>query len=148
MATGAPNGQPLPPGVCPPPPEPAGAGGSDLSLEGACPFHQSGAATCHAAADDFYALIRRLLPGDRTLDLYTNVEFYHGPGRYDGAQVLLVIQDGPTLYQWSNFRTTAIVASGERSVSIPAAELTTQPGQAGAGPVRLSGLIGCAGAGP
>lgn len=139
------GGQPLPSGICPPTSEPAGAAGSDLTFAGACAFHQAAAAYCRTAPDDFYAFLRRAMGAGATLDLYVNVEFYKGPGTYRRTQALMVVQDGPTLYQWSNYDVTATVARDGRSVTLPPTELLTQPGQAGAGPERLQGSIGCGG---
>ena len=137
-----------PPGLCPPLPEAGASGGSDLVLTGTCAFHHSGQAYCRHVEDDFYVFVRRLLQGGRTLDLYVNVEFYRGPGPYDSVQLMLIAQDGTTLYQWTNFHARATVESGEAALRLPEVRLATEPGMSGGGVVTASGLIRCGAAAP
>lgn len=140
---GSGGGEPLPAAACPPEPEPPAAAGSDLTFTGPCAFHQAGPAYCRAAADDFYVLLKRALPGGRSLDLYVDVEFYRGPGDYPEAQTLLLIQDGTRLYTWSNFRTRATVLPREAAVRMEPAELRPEAGRAGSGVIGMQGTVAC-----
>jgi len=139
---------PFPSGLCPPQAEPAGASGSDAELSGACAFHQAGQVYCRAALDDFYVLVRRLLPDGGTLDLYMDVETYAGPRAYRNVQVLLLVQDGPTLYQWSNFRADGTVTARETSFELPSTQLRPETGRAGSGEETVAGTFACGGAAP
>lgn len=141
------GGAPLPADACPPAAE-AGPPGSDADLAGPCAFHQAGRAYCNATADDLYVVVQRPLPAGRTFALYIDVEFYKGPGGYRDAQSLLIIQEGTTLYTWSNFRTSVTVLPGEAGVRLERTELTPEAGRAGAGVETLTGTLACGGPRP
>lgn len=136
---------PFPGSLCPPQPEPSGASGSDAEFAGPCAFRQAGPVYCRSSLDDFYLLVRRLLPGGASLNLYVNVEFYSGPRSYRNVQVLLLVQDGPTLYQWSNFRAEGTVGAREAWMRLPPTELRPETGRAGSGVETVSGTFACGG---
>ncbi|HLH68389.1 MAG TPA: hypothetical protein VKY90_05035 [Candidatus Dormibacteraeota bacterium] len=142
-AVGEGSGMPLPAGLCPPPPEPSGASGSDFTVDGPCAFHQVGRVYCRTAGDDFYLLLHRSLPEGRTLDLYLDVEYYAGPGTYRETQVLLLIQDKTTIYTWSNFRSVATVEPRGAAVQMPRTELLPEAGRGGDGTEVVVGRLGC-----
>ena len=145
---GGTGGTPLPADACPPLPEAADAAGSNADLSGPCAFHQAGRAYCNATADDLYVVVQRALPSGRTFDLYIDVEFYKGPGAYRDAQTLLIIQEGTTLYTWSNFRTNVTVLPREAGVRLERTDLSPEAGRAGAGVESLSGTLACGGPRP
>jgi hypothetical protein len=147
-AVGEGGGTPLPTGVCPPLAEPSGASGSDFTVSGPCTFHQAARVYCRAAGDDFYVLLSRSLPEGRTLDLYVDVEYYAGPGTYRGAQTLLLIQDGTTIYTWSNFRSEATVEPRGAGVRVPRTELLPEAGRGGSGTEVVGGRLGCGASSP
>jgi len=135
--------RPLPSGVCPPLPEQPGSKGSDAEFTGVCAFHQAGPVNCRTSADDFYVLLRRELSAGRSLSLYANVEGYHGPGAYREVQLLMLVEDAGTIYEWSNFRAQGRVTEREASFVLPATELRSETGRAGAGLESVSGALGC-----
>jgi hypothetical protein len=141
------GGAPLPAGACPPEPE-TDAAGSDASFTGPCAFHQAGRAYCNATQDDLYVVVQRPLPGGRTLSLYIDVEFYKGPGDYRDAQSLLIVQEGTTLYTWSNFRTVLTVLPGQAGVRLDPTDLAAEAGRAGSGVERMNGMLACGGPRP
>ncbi|HXM56047.1 MAG TPA: hypothetical protein VOB72_11710 [Candidatus Dormibacteraeota bacterium] len=143
LGGGGAGGAALPAGACPPVAGVGGASGSDADLAGPCAYHEAGGAYCHAAGDDFYVVVQRPLPAGRTLDLYLDVEFYKGPGAYRDAQMLLLIQEGTTLYTWSNFRTNVTVLPGEAGVRLDRTELTPEAGRAGSGVETVTGTLAC-----
>ena len=139
---GGTGGTPLPADACPPEPD-TGPAGSDADFTGPCAFHQAGRAYCNATADDLYVVVQRSLPAGRTFALYIDVEFYKGPGDYRDAQSLLIVQEGTTLYTWSNFRTTLTVLPREAGVRLGPTDLAPEAGRAGAGVERLTGTLAC-----
>jgi hypothetical protein len=145
---GAAGGSPLPSGACPPAPAPGGAEASDFSFAGPCALRETGRAYCNATADDFYVVVQRPLPAGRTLDLYLDVEFYKGPGAYRDAQALLIVQEGTTLYTWSNFRANVTVLPRESGVRLERTDLSPEAGRAGAGVETVSGTLACGGPRP
>jgi len=136
---------PFPGGLCPPEAERANSSGSSADFGGVCPFHQGGRVYCRSSGDDFYVLLRRALPGGGSLSLYVDVEFYRGPGSYRDVQVLLLVQDAQTIYQWSNFRAQATVAAREGSLRLPRTQLGVESGRAGSGSETVSGTLACGG---
>jgi hypothetical protein len=142
---GSDAGTPLPSGLCPPEPERSGAAGSNADFGGVCAFHQASRVYCRATDDDFYVLLRRQLPNGRSLSLYANVERYHGPGVYRDVQILMLVRDVATIYQWSNFRAEATVTARETSFRLPLTELRSETGRAGAGVETASGTFACGG---
>ena len=137
------GGAALPAGACPPLADAAAGSVSSADLAGPCAFHEAGRAYCRAAADDFYLVVQRELPAGRTFDLYLDVEFYKGPGDYRDAQTLLIIQEGTTLYTWSNFRTNVTVLPREAGVRLDRTDLAPEAGRAGAGVETVTGTLAC-----
>jgi hypothetical protein len=133
----------LPAGACRPLAAGGGPSGSDADLAGPCPFHEAGSAYCHAVGDDFYVVRQRPLPAGRALDLYLDVEFYEGPGAYRDTQTLLLVQEGTTLYTWSNFRMEVAVLPGEAGVRLARTELAPEAVRAGVGVETLTGALAC-----
>jgi len=58
---------------------------------------------------------------------------------------LLLVQDGPTLYQWSNFRAEGTVGAREAWMRLPPTELRPETGRAGSGIETVSGTFACGG---
>ena len=93
--------------ACPPPGDPAGP--DDFTVTGPCGFRQREPVSCEASPDDLYiAFTRKSGPG-ATLVFYLNVENYHGPGEYNGAEMFLASQSSTSIYRWSNDRTHVTV---------------------------------------
>ena len=139
-----------------------GASFSELTFTGTCAFEHHGPATCHAAGDDYYAVLYRPLEDGNELELYINVEFYTGPGTYDRkVEVLALVRRGTSLYRWSNEQATVTLGYGQgglstsdksaaqaqggtpTTVQLAPTVLTAQPGTATRGTLTLTGIIGC-----
>ncbi len=111
---------------CPPPPE-ASPGPSAFTAAGPCTFKHRGAVACEALGDDFLVTLSRKAAGGATLMVYINVEHYHGPGDYSGAQIFLGLQDKFNIYRWSSDKLSITVGSGQESVTLPATSLEAEP---------------------
>lgn len=111
---------------CPPPPEDS-SGPSSLSVTGPCAFQHRGRVSCEARADDFYVSLSRKAARGATLMVYINVEKYHGPGSYDGAEMFVGVQDKTSIYRWSGDRLTITVGPGEGFVVLPTTRLDAEP---------------------
>jgi hypothetical protein len=159
----APNQVPWQPAFCEVVPEAEKAGSfSDLTASGTCSFRYVGPAECRGKADDYYAIIERRLVGGYKLELYINVEYYTGPGTYDGkVEILALVRRGLSLYRWSIQHATATLGLGEGGLStvdkdakqaqattptvvqLPPVELAAEPGTPTSGTITLSGTLGC-----
>ena len=114
------------PEACPPPAETSSGPGS-LSVTGPCAFEHRAPVSCESTPDDFIVAMTRKAARDATLVVYLNVEKYHGPGKYDGAQMFVAVQDGTSLYRWSSDTLDATVGPGEAFVSLSRARLEAEP---------------------
>lgn len=114
------------PDACPPPAD-AASGPSDLSVTGPCAFEHRSAAICESLADDFLVAVSRKAANGATLVVYINVEQYHGPGDYDESQMFVAVQDGKSMYRWSNERGKITVGAGEKFVDLPKTLLDAEP---------------------
>ena len=114
------------PELCPPPPEPPG-GRSTLVASGACPFRQEGAMECTNTTDDFIVQGTRPAAGEATLLIYVNVERYHGPDSYDGAEMLVGVQQGEQNFRWFSDALHVTVGPGEKFVELAPARLQALP---------------------
>jgi hypothetical protein len=129
------------PELCPPPPEPSG-GDSTLAATGACAFHHRGPMECTSAGDDFVLEATRPAARDATLSIYINVEQYHGPGTYDGAEMLVSVADAKFNFRWFSDSVSITVGPGEKFVELRSARLEALP-PADETEIRLSGTIWC-----
>jgi hypothetical protein len=114
------------PDACPPPPEDS-PGPSSLSVTGPCAFQQRGAVVCESLGDDFIVAVSRKAANGATLVAYINVEAYKGPGSYDEAQMFVAVQDGKSMYRWSNERGRVTVGPGEAFLVLPTTRLEAEP---------------------
>jgi len=130
------------PDLCPPPPEPL-RGPSTFEAKGACNFHQRSAVECTSVADDFLVEISRPAAHGATLVIFVNVENYHGPGKYDGGQMLVSVQDPKGLYRWRSDQVTITVGEGEKFAVLAPTRLEPLITY-GAGDITISGKLSCA----
>ncbi len=114
------------PEACPPPPEDS-PGPSSLTVTGPCAFQHRGAVSCEPIADDFYISMSRKAARGATLMVYINVEKYHGPGSYDGAQMFVGVQDKTSIYRWSSDTIAITVGPGEEFAVLPTTRLDAEP---------------------
>ena len=114
-----------PPG-CPPPPE-ASSGSSSFTVAGPCAFEHRNAVACESLGDDFLVTLSRKAAGGVALMVYINVEHYHGPGDYAGAEIYVGLQDKINIYRWSSDTLNITVGSGEEFVTLPATSLEAEP---------------------
>jgi hypothetical protein len=94
---------------------------------GPCRFEQTGLVNCEGSPDDYYAAFTRQAKGGATMVTYINVEQYHGPGTYDGAQMFVTVQSGTTILRWSSDNVHATVGPGEAFVDVPMTQLDAEP---------------------
>jgi len=114
------------PELCPPPPEPSG-GPSTLVATGACAFRQQGMMECTSTADDFILQMTRPAAREAKLLIYVNVEKYHGPGTYDGAEMLVGVQEGEQNFRWFSDALHVTVGPGEKFAELSPARLEALP---------------------
>ena len=114
------------PELCPPPPEPPG-GRSTLVATGACAFRQEGAMECTSTTDDFIVQTTRPAPGGAKLLIYVNVEKYHGPDSYEGAEMLVGVQDGEDSFRWFSDALHVTVGPDEKFAELASARLQALP---------------------
>jgi hypothetical protein len=112
--------------ACPPPPEDS-PGPSSLAVSGPCAFSHVGAVSCASTGDDFIVAASRKAAGGATLVLYINVEKYRGPGTYVGTQMFVAVQDGKSIYRWSNDNGRVTVGADEKFVAMPTIRLAGEP---------------------
>jgi len=113
-------------GDCPPPAEDS-PGPSSLIGEGPCQFEQKAQVSCEGSKDDFYAAFTRTAKNGATLVTYINVENYHGPGEYEGAQMFVALQSGTSIVRWSSDTVHATVGADEAFVDLPTTRLDAEP---------------------
>jgi len=161
-------GPPWSASMCKPLPEPeVAASFSDLTFSGECAVHIALAVQCLSSSDDFYIAAERPLEGGRSLKLFVNVESFAGPGEYErGGEIRVLVQDGPTLYQWVHYQTGVSLGTTDRANAtgsfkvedapavttaiIKPVSLYAAPGTPTTGFIKLEGTIACAppGTGP
>lgn len=124
-AATSPASDPIPE-FCPPPAEDS-PGPGNLIVNGPCGFEHRGAVICEASRDDFTVAFTRKAKGGAALVTFLNVEHYHGPGNYDGAQMFVAVQSDATIYRWSSDNVNATVAPGEGFVTLPVTQLDGEP---------------------
>ena len=122
--------------------QPDTAGSSTFRVKGPCAFQHSGNVKCRAVVDDFYTTLLRKGPGEATTAVYLNVEYFKGPGTYDGGQMFLTVQNGDAYYHWSSDSVKTIVAPGLKYVDVPTTKLDAEPPNTGT--AIVSGRLWCA----
>jgi hypothetical protein len=116
------------PDACPPPAEPGTGGGrAPLVVSGPCAFEHRAGVSCESTGDDFIIAITRPAAHGGTVVIYINVETYHGPGAYEGAQMFLEVEDGTSIYRWSNDNFPMTVGADEKFVVLPTTRLEGEP---------------------
>ncbi|HKC83612.1 MAG TPA: hypothetical protein VKD46_06410, partial [bacterium] len=90
-------------------------------------FRQEGAMECTSTTDDFIVQMTRPAAGKAKLLIYVNVEKYHGPDSYDGAEMLVGVQDGEQNFRWFSDALHVTVAPGEKFVELASAGLQALP---------------------
>ena len=96
-------------------------------MKGPCTFQHRSAVSCESALDDFILVMSRKAAGDATLMVYINVEKYHGPGDYDGAQMFVGVQDKNSINRWSSDTVNITVGPGEEFAVLPRTSLEAEP---------------------
>lgn len=124
LVEGPPNQEWRPPG-CPPPPEDSD-GPSSLAVTGPCTFQHRGSVDCESTADDFIVTMSRKAARGATLMVYINVEKYHGPGSYDGAQMFVGVQDKTAIYRWSSDEVAITVGPDEAFATLPTTKIDAE----------------------
>jgi len=114
------------PDACPPPPEES-TGPSNLTVKGPCAFEHRAAVICEPLGDDFIVAVSRKAANGATLVMYMNVEKYAGPGNYDEAQMFVAVQDGQSMYRWSNENVRITIGAGEAFTVLPTTRLEAEP---------------------
>jgi hypothetical protein len=113
------------PEFCPPPEDSHGPG--TFAAKGPCAFQQRVPVNCEALADDFIVAVPRQAKNGAMLVLYVNVEHYHGPGVYDGAQLFVAVEGGTNIYRWSSDEVRATVGPNEAFVTVARTRLDQEP---------------------
>ena len=112
--------------ACPPLPE-AGGGPSDFTVTGPCAFRHHGQVGCESLGDDFIVIMSRKAAHGATVMVYINVEKYHGPGVYDGAQMFVGVQHKTNIYKWSNDAVDITVGPDEKFAVLPTTRVEAEP---------------------
>jgi hypothetical protein len=121
----------------------AGPGRSGLVLAGACTGALVAPFGCVSAVDDLYLTGRHQIDEEHVLYLTVNVESYRQhPGDYGGAQAVLQVTGPVTVERWSNY-TVNVHVGADRSVTLPATQLTADAGTGSSGTVTAAGVITC-----
>ena len=94
---------------------------------GPCAFEHRGAVSCEATVDDFIMAATRKAARGATLVIYINVEHYAGPGSYEGTQMFVEVEDGTSIYRWSNDNFRITVGPGEEFAVLPTIRLDAEP---------------------
>jgi hypothetical protein len=116
-------------------------GRTTFVANGPCSFKHTADVKCRAVADDFHTVILRQGPGEATVSVYLNIEFYKGPGSYDGGQMFLTVQNKDAYYHWGSDSVTTTVAPGLKYVDLPRTRLEAEPPNTGT--VIVSGRLWC-----
>ena len=132
---------PFRPELCAVRPEPK-AGSSRFVLEGPCAFRHQGNVRCRDVLDDFHTVFLRHGPGDATVSMYLNIEFYKGTGSYDGGQMFVTVQTGSSYYHWGSDSVRTTIGPGLRYVDIQETRLEAEPPNTGT--EIVSGRFWCA----
>lgn len=109
------------------PPEQDAAGPGTLAVTGPCAFRVRQPVHCEVMGDDMIVAVARKARNAATAVFYLNVENYHGPGEYDGAQVFVAVESGQYIYRWSNDEVHATVGPKEAFVRLPVTKLDQEP---------------------
>jgi hypothetical protein len=126
--------------------EPAPSSERALSFAGECRLLQTSPALCRPEEDDFYVLVKRPLPGGRSLNFYVNVERFHGDGDYRSlAQLHVVVRDRGTLYRWANVQGDVVLSSSgeKRFITLRGVSLSAELGTPASGVIVLDGTLEC-----
>jgi hypothetical protein len=111
---------------CPPPANDS-QGPSSFEATGPCGFRHPEAVKCESLGDDFITAFTLKARNGAALVAYLNVEAYHGPGTYDGAQLFVAVQSATTIDRWSSESVHAVVGPGEAFVTLPETRLDEEP---------------------
>lgn len=111
--------------ACPVPGEAPGPG--SFSAEGTCGFRERELVDCESVKDDFIIAVTRPAQNGWTLVAYLNVERYHGPGEYDGAQLFVAVQNERTIYRWSSEDLHVRVEPYEEAATVSSGRLEAEP---------------------
>jgi hypothetical protein len=117
-------------------------GKTKFVANGPCAFHHEGNVKCRAALDDFHTVLLRQGPGDATVSIYLNIEYYKGAGSYEGGQMFLTVQTGTSYYHWGSDSVKTTVGPNVRYVDVPETRLEAEPPNTGT--ELVSGRFWCA----
>jgi hypothetical protein len=117
-------------------------GQTTFVANGPCSFRHQANVKCRAALDDFHTVMLRYGPGEATVAVYLNIEFYKGAGNYEGGQMFLTVQDKSAYYHWGSDSVKTTVGPGIKYVDIPPTRLEAEPPNTGT--VIVSGRLWCA----
>lgn len=109
------------------PPEEDAAGPGTFAISGPCAFQVRQPVHCEATGDDMIIAVARKARNAATAVFYLNVESYHGPGDYDGAQAFVAVESGQNIYRWSNDEVHVTVGAKEAFVRLPVTKLEQEP---------------------
>ncbi len=129
------------PNLCPPPPEPSRGSGTFVA-KGACNFEHYGSVDCSALGDDFIAGTWRSAAHQSTLNIFINVEGYHGPDKYEYVQILISVSDEKGYFRWRSETMNATVGPGEKFLDMEATRLEPLLTK-GAGDIQVVGKLWC-----
>ena len=128
------------PNLCPPPDPTRGSG--TFVAKGACNFEQHGPVDCTSIGDDFIFNTYRPAAQGATLAIYVNVENYHGPDKYEYAQMLVSVNDLKAMYRWRSDIVNITVGEGEKFVVLEPTRLEPILSK-GAGTIDVAGKLWC-----
>jgi hypothetical protein len=117
-------------------------GQTTFVANGPCSFRHQANVKCRAALDDFHTVMLRYGPGEATVAVYLNIEFYKGAGNYEGGQMFLTVQDKSAYYHWGSDSVKTTVGPGIKYVDIPPTRLEGESPTKGT--VVVSGRLWCA----
>jgi hypothetical protein len=129
------------PNLCPPPPE-STRGPGTLVATGDCNFEHHGFVECSALGDDFIFGIDRPSAKGSTISIFVNVEGYHGPDKYDYAQILVSVSDAKGYFRWRSFELSITVGEGEKFVKLESTHLEPLLTD-GATSINVAGKLWC-----
>jgi hypothetical protein len=116
-------------------------GRSTFAANGPCTFRHTGDVKCREALDDFHTMMLRQGPGEATVAVYLNIEFYKGAGSYDGGQMFLTVQNKNAYYHWGSDSVHTTVAPGLKYVDLHETRLEAEPPNTGT--VVVTGRLWC-----